>query len=315
MNEVGEWRMQVSDELWTTLSAIFAGLAVVQLAFLFLRKYQPQKDFTTIRRRIQMWWGMFFVFGLAALIHPVVSLLSLMTLCFFALKEFFSMTKSRKADRRIYLWAYLSIPIQFWWIYTGWYGMFVVFIPVYVFLFLPLPRLLNKGTIGFVRSVSSTQWGLMLMVFGLSHLAFFPFASPEHGSYLVLFLVTLTQLNDFVHTIVSMYIGRRKIVPTANPNLTWEGFAVALGATIAASLGLYSYLTPFDAGFAFWAGLLIGVTGFFGSLTISVLRRDLLIGDDEKAEAHREGYLTRIDSLTYTSPIFLHAVRYFFEFM
>src|SRR5690606_34112707 len=124
----------------------------------------------------------FAIFGLATLFNPVVALVSLMVLSFFSLKEYFSMIKTRKADRRLFLWAYLSIPIQFYWIYIGWYGMFIVFIPIYVFLFLPFPRLLNKGSVGFLRSVSSTQWGLMLMVFGLSHLGYYQFASPEHGA-------------------------------------------------------------------------------------------------------------------------------------
>ncbi|MBJ8192430.1 CDP-diglyceride synthetase, partial [Bacillus cereus] len=82
---------------------------------------------------------MFFIFCLATLFNPIVSLLSLMALTFFALKEYFSMIRSRKADRRLFLWAYLAIPLQFYWIYIGWYGIFIVFIPIYVFLLLPLP--------------------------------------------------------------------------------------------------------------------------------------------------------------------------------
>ncbi|TLS49061.1 CDP-diglyceride synthetase [Paenibacillus antri] len=300
--------------LWT-LGVIFASLVFITLAFYIVRKKQPNKDFEAISARIGTWWGMFFIFSLATLFNPVVSLLSLMVLTFFALKEYFSMIKTRKADRRIFLWAYLSIPIQFYWIYTGWYGMFIVFIPIYVFLFLPLPRLLNKGTVGFLRSVSSTQWGLMLMVFGLSHLAYYQIATPEYGAELVLFLVVLTQVNDVVHSLISIYFGKRKIVPTANPNMTWEGFAVALLATTAASYFLYPHLTPFDVSFGIWSGILISVSGFFGALTISVLKRDLLIGDDAKPEEGKNSYLNRVDSLTYTSPIFFHAIRYFFDFM
>lgn len=258
---------------------------------------------------------MFFIFCLATLTNPVVSLLSLMVLCFFALKEYFSMIKTRKADRRLFLWAYLSIPVQFYWIYIGWYGMFIVFIPIYVFLFLPLPRLINKGTVGFVRSVSSTQWGLMLMVFGLSHLAYYQFATPEYGAGLVLFLVVLTQLNDVVHHVASIYFGKRKVVPTANPHSTWEGFVCSFLVTSGVSYLIYPYLTPFDPVFGLLAGMLISLSGFFGSLTVSVLKRDLLIGDDGKFETSRKSYLSQIDSLTYTSPVFFHAIRYFFDFM
>ena len=258
---------------------------------------------------------MFVIFSLATLFNPAVSLVSLMVLSFFSLKEYFSMIKTRKADRRLFLWAYLSIPVQFYWIYIGWYGMFIIFIPIYVFLFLPLPRLLSKGTVGFLRSVSSTQWGLMLMVFGLSHLGYYQVASPEYGAGLVLYLVVLTQMNDVIHYLISIFWGKRKVIPTANPHLTWEGFLGAFAVTTAVSVLIYPYLTPLNLTFGIVSGILISLSGFVGSLTISVLKRDLLIGDDGKAEGLKESYLSRVDSLAYTSPIFFHVIRYFFDFM
>ncbi|KHL96568.1 CDP-diglyceride synthetase [Paenibacillus sp. IHB B 3415] len=298
-----------------TLVLIFAALSVIHLLYLAVSRLQKDKDYTGIGFRIKTWWGMVFIFCLATLSNSVVSLLSLMVLAFFALKEYFSMIRTRKADRRLFLWAYLSIPLQFYWVYIEWYGMFIVFIPVYVFLLLPLPRLINKGTLGFLRSVSATQWGLMLMVFGLSHLAYFQFASPEYGAGLVLFLVVLTQLNDAVHYLASIYFGKHKIVPTSNPYLTWEGFSCAFVVTTAVSYLIYPHLTPLNPAFGYLSGMLISLSGFFGSLTVSVLKRDLLIGDDDKFAALKKSYLSRIDSLTYTAPVFFHVIRYFFDFM
>lgn len=304
----------MDNTLWTLIIILIA-LAAISLIFHLGQKWQPHKDFKGIFQRIRMWWGMFGIFSLATLFNPVVSLISIMLLSFFSLKEYFSMIKTRRQDRRLFLWAYASIPVQFYWIYTGWYGMFIIFIPIYVFLFLPLPRLINKGTVGFLQSVSSTQWGLMLMVFGLSHLAFYPIATPEFGGNLVLFLVLLTQINDVANYIVSLYWGKRKVVPTANPYITWEGFVAAMLATSAAAFLLYAYLTPFGILYSVLSGLLISLSGFFGSLTVSVLRRNLLIGEGSKYGPLKESYLSRIDSLTYTSPVFLHVTRYFFDFM
>jgi phosphatidate cytidylyltransferase len=303
----------LNSTIWT-LTVIFWVLVFAQGVLYTIKKKQPNKDFSMVTLRVKTWWGMFVVFSTATLFNPIVSLVSLMILCFFGLKEYFSMMKTRKADRRIFLWSYLAIPLQFYWIYIGWYGMFIVFIPVYMFLFLPLPRLLGKGTSGFLRSVSSTQWGLMLMVFGLSHLAYFQFATPEYGANLVLFLVVLTQVNDVVHFLISIYLGKRKVIPSANPIITWEGFMGAILVTTAASYILYPFLTPLDLKFGIISGILISVSGFFGNLTISVLKRDLLLGDNDKLNA-KESYLTRVDSLTYTSPIFFHVIRYFFDFM
>jgi phosphatidate cytidylyltransferase len=300
--------------LWTLIT-IFLGLSFVTIMFSVVKRKEPTKDFSTVFVRVKTWWGMFAVFCLATLFNPVVSLLSLMVLCFFGLKEYFSMIKkTRKVDRRLFLWAYLAIPLQFYWIFIGWYGMFIVFIPVYVFLFLPLPRLIGKGTSGFLRSVSSTQWGLMLMVFGLSHLGYYQIASPEYGANLVLFLVILTQVNDIVHYFLSMYGGKRKVIPSANSSITWEGFIGATFVTTVVSYLIYPYLTPLDLTFGILSGVLISFSGFFGSLTISVLRRDLLIGN-KKFDLLKESYLTRVDSLTYTAPVFFHVIRYYFDFM
>lgn len=304
----------MNTTLWTQ-TVVFLGLLVVSFLFLFVRKTDSKKDFSTIALRVKTWWGMFAIFCLATLFNPVVSMLSLMVLCFFSLKEYFSMMKTRKIDRRIFLWAYLSIPVQFYWIYIEWYGMFIVFIPVYVFLCLPIPRILGRGTVGFLRSISSTQWGLMLMVFGLSHLAYFQFATPKYGANLVLFLVLLTQINDVVHYFISIYLGKRKIVPTANPYITWEGFVGGTIITTLVSFLIFPYLTPLDTTFGILSGLLIGLGGSFGGLTVSVLKRDLLIGSNKNAAPIKESYLSRVDSLAYTSPLFFHVIRYFFDFM
>ncbi len=46
------------------------------------------------------------------------------------------------------------------------------------------------------------------------------------------------------------------------------------------------------------------MAGFVGILSISVLKRDLLIGNTAKQKQLQGRYLSRIDSLTYTSPVF-----------
>ena len=298
-----------------TLLVIAFGLSVFSVIFYIVKRNTTSKDFSDLSVRVKTWWGMLVVFSIATLFHPLVSLFALMFLCFFFLKEYFSILRTRKVDRQLFLWAYLSIPIQFYWIYIGWYGMFIVFIPVYVFLFLPLPRILGKGTVGFLRSVSSTQWGLMLMVFGLSHLAFYQVATPEYGANLVLYLVVLTQLHDVIQYLISLYIGKKKVIPSSNPNITWEGFLISTFVTTGVSYNLFAYLTPLNELFGLLSGLIISVACFGGSLAVSVLKRDLLVGDDEKASVLKKSYLTRVDSLAYSAPIFFHVIRYYFDFM
>ena len=50
-----------------------------------------------------------------------------------------------RSHRLVYLWAYLTIPVQFILIYNGLYGFFIIFIPVYIFLLIPIQALIVGG--------------------------------------------------------------------------------------------------------------------------------------------------------------------------
>ncbi|UCE72332.1 MAG: hypothetical protein JSU99_03205, partial [Nitrospiraceae bacterium] len=47
---------------------------------------------------------------------------------FLAFKEYISMIPTRRSDRQVVFWAYLSIPLQYYWICKGWYWLFIIFI-------------------------------------------------------------------------------------------------------------------------------------------------------------------------------------------
>ena len=79
---------------------------------------------------------------------------------------------TRRADRRVLFWAYLAIPVQYYWVAQAWYGMFIIFIPVYVFLLLPLRMVTIGETKEFLRAAGTLHWGIMTLVFGISHIAY-----------------------------------------------------------------------------------------------------------------------------------------------
>ncbi|QQS55498.1 MAG: phosphatidate cytidylyltransferase [Candidatus Competibacteraceae bacterium] len=87
----------------------------------------------------------------ALTLSRTAALLFFALVSFLALKEYLTLIPTRRADRRVLLWAYLSIPVQYFWIHIEWYGMFIIFIPVYLFLLLPVATVLSgeRGTVGF----------------------------------------------------------------------------------------------------------------------------------------------------------------------
>ena len=120
------------------------------------------------------------------------------------------------------LFAYLAIPIQFYWAAIDWYGMFIVFVPVWMFLFFPALMALTGETQGFLRAVGTLSWGLMMTVFTLSHMAWLLVSgdrvNPVAGGVgLLFFLVVLTQFNDVAQYCWGKLTGRHKVTPTREP--------------------------------------------------------------------------------------------------
>ncbi|WP_064609505.1 phosphatidate cytidylyltransferase [Photobacterium sp. J15] len=299
----------------TMLIVLFV-LCLASVICYYLSKINPEKDYDELKLRIRSWWwiiGIVF-FALSLPINVTVVFIGLMS--FFAFKEFLSIVPSRVSDRKVILWSYLAIPFQYYWLSIGWYGMFIIFIPVYIFLFLPMIMVVNGDTKGFIRSVGRLHWALMLTVFCLSHMAYLLVLPPLNlsaGSIgLVLFLLVMTQFNDVSQYVWGKTIGKRKIVPKVSPNKTWEGFIGGMLTIISISFFSAPLLTPLTMIQGGISGLIISLSGFVGDLVISSVKRDLGIKDTGGMIPGHGGILDRIDSLMFTAPLFFHYVYYLY---
>ena len=222
-----------------TIVAVFALLIVSTLITILLYNLRPERNWQRLTQRIHTWWILATVFRLAMVVSRTTSIVFFAFASFLALKEFLSLIPTRRADRRVLFWAYLAIPLQYYWVYTEWYGMFIVFIPVYMFLLLPVRMISIGQTEGFLRAAGTLHWSLMTMVFSLSHAAFLlVLRLTEHpdelpGPGLVLYLVVLTQLNDVAQYLWGGMFGRRRVVPSVDRRKTWSGFLGGVGTTLA----------------------------------------------------------------------------------
>lgn len=300
--------------LWA-LGGILVILIVASVIIAVLKRMHPDKNYVELTQRIQSWWIMIGIFAGAMLVSPTASILFFAFVSFLALKEYLSLIPTRRADRRVFFWAYAAIPFQYFWVHEHWYGMFIIFIPVYLFLLLPMRMVMIGETKDFLRAAGTLQWGLMTMVFSLSHAAFFLVLDAEKnpaggGAGLVLYLIFLTQFNDVAQYVWGKLTGRHKIIPKVSPNKTWEGFHGGLATTIALAVMLAPHLTPLTLPESVGAGLLIGLGGFIGDVTISALKRDIGVKDSGTLLPGHGGILDRIDSLTYTAPLLFHFVYY-----
>jgi len=297
--------------------AIGALLFLASLASIALVRARPERDYTELRQRVRTWWLIAGVFAAAVLFNRTVSVAVLGFISFLAFKEYLSLIPTRRADHRVLFWAYLAIPVQYYWVWTGWYGLFIIFIPVYVFLLLPMRMILIGETQGFLRAVGTLHWGLMITVFSLSHMAYMlvlPEATNPAGGRmgLLIFLVVLTELNDVAQYLWGKSFGRRKISPKVSPNKTVAGFVGGVATTVLLAVLFAPYLTPLSFAASLAAGALIGIGGFVGDVTISALKRDLGVKDSGSLLPGHGGILDRLDSLTYTAPLFFHFVHYLY---
>jgi phosphatidate cytidylyltransferase len=269
-----------------------------------------------LNARIQAWWGMCAVFAIALLTGGVGSVLLFAAISFFALREFITLTPTRQGDHRTLLWSFfLVMPIQYWLVWSDWYGLFAIFIPVFVFLLAPTRTALAGDTERFLERTATIQWALMICVYCVSHapaLLMLEIPGYEDGSVkLLLFLVIVVQSSDVLQYIWGKLLGRHRIAPHVSPNKTWEGFFGGIATATLIGTGLW-WITPFAPWESALMSVVIALMGFAGGLTMSAIKRDHGVKDFGTLIAGHGGVLDRIDSLCFAAPIFFHLTRYFF---
>ena len=307
----------LSEKIAYALAGIGGLLIVASIATWMLSRLKPAKDFTELKQRINSWWVMAGIFALAIVLDEKVSLFFLGFVSFIAFKEYLSLVPTRRADRRVLLLAYLSIPIQYYLIAVGWYGLFIIFIPVYMFLLIPVRMVTIGATDGFLKAAGTIHWGLMTTVFSVGHAAYLLVLPAEvnpgaGGAGLLLFLVFLTQFNDVAQFIWGKTIGHTKVVPTVSPGKTRGGLLGGLTTTVILAALLGPWLTPMSLLHSVAAGVIIGLGGFLGDVSISAVKRDVGAKDSGQLLPGHGGILDRIDSLTFTAPLFFHFIKYLY---
>ena len=300
-------------EIALVIGLIFGLLGVATILFWMVGRAWPQADISELKLRTRSWWAMAVIFVLATVLHPAITFISLALLSFLALRELASISKHvRDADRSVLIWCFLSIPVQYYFAYIGHYGLFLIFIPVIMYIWIPFMLVIKGETEHISRSMSVLPSQLIFTVFGISHLAFLVslpgIPGFELGSKgLLLFIVFITELNDVLQFAWGKLLGKYRIVPRVSPGKTWEGLTGGVVTTMVVGYHL-RFLTPFSEAEVLIACGLIAVVGFIGDVIVSAIKRDLGLKDTGGAIPGHGGILDRIDSLAPTSPVFFHLV-------
>lgn len=298
-----------------TFALLVLLLAGASIIIYILRDKFSKKDLKELHDRMYSWWIMVTLFIIALSINSTTMLVFFAFVSYLALKEYFTVIPTRRVDRRVIFYAYLSIPCQYILIGIQWYGFYIIFIPIFMFLLIPMRMVILKETKGFLTATGTTHWGLMITVFFVSHIAYLGMLPTDADKFntgisLIIYLVFLTQFNDVSQYLWGKWLGHKKIIPAISPNKTVAGFLGGVLTTTLLGLILGPILTPFKLSYALLAGFLIGITGFLGDLSMSAIKRDLGIKDTGQLLPGHGGILDRLDSIIFTAPVFFHYVKY-----
>ena len=241
---------------------------------------------------------------------------------FFALREFLTLSPTRHGDHHSLVLAFFVIlPVQYWLVGTAQFNLFTVFIPVYVFLALPVASALANDPLQFLERNAKLQWGVMVCIYGMSHvpallLLKFPGYNPQNA-FLVFFLVLVVQTCMLVQHLVSrrlIALGKPPSIARISQSFTWRAWwsGMVSGSVLGA---LLTGITPFAAGQAFSMAFIACAAGSMGHLVMKALKRDRGIpmwhGGD-KSVTGAGGMLDRVDALCFAAPVFFYSVRWYF---
>jgi phosphatidate cytidylyltransferase len=279
-----------------------------------MAKGMPHPTIDNLNARIKAWWVMVLVIGLAFVFGRPGVILLFAFISFFALREFLTLTYTRSADYLALAAAFFVVlPLQYAFVYIGWYGLYAIFLPVYVFLLLPILEVLGGDTQRFLERTSKIQWGLLVCVYCISHVpALLTLDIPGYEGrnlLLIAFLVIVVQSSDVLQYVWGKLFGKHKIAPEVSPSKTVEGLVGGIVSATLLGAALW-WITPFNVWQAALMSLAICVMGFFGGLVMSAIKRDRGVKDwGHMIEGHG-GMLDRLDSVVFAAPIFFHLTRY-----
>lgn len=272
-----------------------------------------------LRAELNVIWVFSVVFWLAWASGALGATVLFGIVSFLALREFITLTPTRRGDHRALLAAFFVVlPVQYVLVGTGQVDLFTVFVPVYAFFALPILAALGNDATRFLERTASIQWGTTVCVYGLSHapallLLDFP-GTPGRGAFLVFFLVVVVAVAQVGQRLAAERLRRRPVARAISRSFSWRAFGLgALAAGLAG--GLLYWTTPFKPAQAVLIGAIAGACSTLGALVTKAFRRDAGItrSGARMTITGAVGLLDRVAPLCFAAPVFFHSLRWYFR--
>ena len=306
--------LSVGEQTQISILTTFSLIMFFTLLFYGWDYISPKDFLHVLKQRVNSWWIIFIIVVLMIGVKREILFLVMAIISIISFKELTSKLKFNSKYKKTLLIAYIAIPIQYYFAYSKFFIAFLTFIPVGMLVLLPFRSSLEDLRDESIKTFSQLHWALMLTVFSLSHISYIASLpnielQKEGAPGMIFFLIVITQLNDVTQFIAGKLFGKRKISPLISPNKTWAGLigglfgSVIFGYFFKGLLPLTTYQTMF-------LSMLIALSGFFGDLNISAIKRDLKIKDMGDLIPGHGGILDRMDSLIFSNLVFFYLTYY-----
>jgi phosphatidate cytidylyltransferase len=270
-------------------------------------------------RDLRAAWVGAVAFWVAWVSGPVGATLAFGLFSFLALREFITLAHTRRGDHRSLLLAFFAVlPLQFAIAGGRHFDLFTVFIPVYVFLAIPVASALAGDPERFLERNAKIQWGIMVCVYGLSHapaLLLLEFRGYKgRGAFLLFFLVAVAVVAQLSQGLASRWLRRRPVARLIDRQFSVRAWALGvLSAGLAGAL--LFWITPFQPLQALAMAALAGGAGTLGEFVMKALKKDAGVRwwGNTASVTGAVGLLDRVAPLCFAAPVFFHSVRWYFQ--
>ena len=322
---MGALRNLTVDEQVALLFVILFGALLVVTGIAALRnlrdatRQEEEAARHTFTRDLRALWVGTTAFWLAWLSGPVGSTIFFGLFSFLALREFITLQHTRRSDHRTLILAFfIALPLQYALVATRRFDLFTVFVPVYVFFAVPVVGALSGDPHRFLERNAKIQWGIVVCVYGLSHvpaLLLLEFRRYEgRGAFLLFFLVVVAITAQVAQELASRWLRRRPLARRISRSFSARAWFVGVfvGAWVGAAL---YWITPFKAGQALAMAAIAGGCGTLGEFVMKALKRDAGVHHwgNRAGVTGAVGLLDRVAPLCFAAPVFFHSVRWYFK--
>jgi phosphatidate cytidylyltransferase len=190
---------------------------------------------------------------------------------------------------------------------THWPGIIIPTLLATLLCTISVPLLSRSPLEQSLRDGAMTLFGVLYLGLTLGTLSMTRLL-PQ-GEWLIFFLLLVTWASDTGAYYVGTLYGRHRLAPTISPKKTVEGLVGGLiSAVIVAYVARWWFFPDFSSLDCLILATLLTLTGLWGDLTESAMKRSVGIKDSGGILPGHGGMLDRLDSLLFTAPIFYYYV-------